>query len=43
MYNEKCMKIKFKSDEEFPLIKMKEIPTMIIAVGAIFLETLYNL
>ena len=31
------MKIKFNSDEEFPLNKMVEIPTMIKVVSVIFL------
>ena len=32
------MKIKFNSDDELPLDKTIEIPTMTIAVRAIFLE-----
>ena len=32
------MKIKFNSDNELPLNKTKNIPTMTIAVTAIFLE-----
>ena len=32
------MKIKFKSDEELPLNKMTEIPSMIIVVRAVFHE-----
>ena len=32
------MKIKFNSDDELPLNKTIEIPSMIIAVRAIFLE-----
>ena len=36
--DEKCMKIKFNSDDELPLNKMIKIPTMAIAVRAIFLE-----
>ena len=37
-YYEKYMKIKFNSDDESPLNKMIEIPSMIIVVRAIFLE-----
>ena len=37
-YDEKCMKIKFNSDDELPLNKMIEILSMIIVVRAIFLE-----
>ena len=36
--DEKCMKIKFNSDGELPLNKMIKIPTMALAVRAIFLE-----
>ena len=32
------MKIKFNSDAKLPLDKLKEIPTITIAVRAIFLE-----
>ena len=32
------MKIKFSSDDELPLNKTIEIPSMITVVGAIFLE-----
>ena len=32
------MKIKFNSNDEFPLNKMIEIPCMTIVVGAFFLE-----
>ena len=34
----KYMKIKFNSDDELPLNKTTEIPSMIIVVRAIFLE-----
>ena len=37
-YGEKYMKIKFNSDDELPLNKTIEIPTMIIIVRAIFYE-----
>ena len=37
-YDKKYMKIKFRLDDELPLNKTKEIPSMIIAVGAVFLE-----
>ena len=37
-YDEKYMKIKFNSDDELPLNKTIKIPTMTIAVTAIFLE-----
>ena len=37
-YDEKYMKIKFDSDDELPLNKIVEIPTIAIAVRAIFLE-----
>ena len=37
-YDEKYMEIKFNSDGELPLNKAIEIPSMIIVVGAIFLE-----
>ena len=37
-YDENYMKIKFNSDEKLPLNKTIEIPRMIIAVRAIFLE-----
>ena len=37
-YDEKYMKIKFNSDDEQPLNKSTEIPTIAIAVRAIFLE-----
>ena len=36
-YDEKYMKIKFNSDDELPLNKMIEIPSLIIAVKAVFL------
>ena len=35
-YDEKYMKIKFNSDDELPLNKMIEIPSMIIVVRAVF-------
>ena len=34
----KYMKIKFRLYDELPLNKTREIPSMIIAVGVIFLE-----
>ena len=37
-YDEKYMKIEFNSDNELPLNKTIEIPTMIIAIRAIFYE-----
>ena len=37
-YNEKYMKIKYNSDDELSLNKMIEVPSMIIAVRAIFVE-----
>ena len=37
-YDEKYMKIKFNSDDELPLNKMIEIPSMIIVVRAVFHE-----
>ena len=37
-YDEKYMKIKFNSDDELPLNKMIEIPSMIIVVKAVFHE-----
>ena len=36
--DEKYMKIKFNSDEDLPLNKMIEIPSMIIVVTAVFNE-----
>ena len=38
-YDEKHMKIKFNSDDELPLNKTIEIPTMTIVVRAIFYES----
>ena len=35
-YDEKLMKIKFNSDDELPLNKTIEIPSMIIVVEAVF-------
>ena len=35
-YDEKYMKIKFNSDDELPLSKTIEIPSMIIVVRAVF-------
>ena len=35
------MKIKFNSDDELPLNKMIEMPSMTISVRAIFLENKY--
>ena len=37
-YNERYMKIKFNSDDELPLNKLIEIPSMIIVVRAVFKE-----
>ena len=37
-YDEEYMKIKFSSDDELPLTKAIEIPSMIMVVRAIFLE-----
>ena len=37
-YDEKYAKIKFNSDDELPLNKMVDIPTIKILVRAIFLE-----
>ena len=37
-YDKKYMKIKFNSDDELPLNKMIEVPTITIVVKAIFLE-----
>ena len=37
-YDEKYIKIKFDSDVELPLNKMREIPSMIIVVRAVFYE-----
>ena len=37
-YDEKYMKIKFNSDDELPLNKMIEIPSIIIVVTAAFYE-----
>ena len=36
-YDEKCMKIKFNSNEELTLSKTIKIPTMTIIVKAVFL------
>ena len=36
MYDENFMKIKFNSDDELPLNKAIEIPSMIIVVRAVF-------
>ena len=35
-YDKKYMKIKFNSDDELPLKKMMETPSMIIVVWAVF-------
>ena len=35
-YDEKYMKIKFISDKELPLIKMVEIPSMVIVARVVF-------
>ena len=37
-YDEKYIKIKFNSDDELPLNKMTEIPSMIIVIRAVFHE-----
>ena len=37
-YDEQYMKIKFNSDDELPLTKTIEIPTITIAVRAVFHE-----
>ena len=37
-YDEKYMKIKFNSDDQLPLNKTIEIPTMTIVVRAVFHE-----
>ena len=37
-FDEKYMKIKFNSDDELPLNKTMEIPTMTIVVRAVFHE-----
>ena len=37
-YDEKYMKIKFSSDDELPLNKMIEIPSIIIVARAVFHE-----
>ena len=37
-YNEKCVKIRFNSDDELPLNKTIDIPIMIILVWTIFYE-----
>ena len=37
-YDEKYIKIKFDSDDELPLNKMIEIPTIAIVIRAIFVE-----
>ena len=37
-YDEKYIKIKFNSDDELPLNKTIEIPSMIIVVRAVFHE-----
>ena len=38
-YNEKYMKIKFNSDDELPLNKTKEIPSMIMVLELFFMKT----
>ena len=35
-YDEKCMKIKFNSDDKLPLNKMTKVPSMITIVRAVF-------
>ena len=42
-YDEKCMKIKFNSDDELRLNKMIKIPVMVMVVGAVFYEKYYPL
>ena len=37
-YDEKCMKIKFNSDDELPINKAIEIPSIIIVVRIFFFE-----
>ena len=37
-YDEEYRKMKFNSDDELPLNKMIETPSMIIVVRAVFLE-----
>ena len=37
-YNEKYIKIKFDSDDNWPLIKTKKIPIVTIVVRAIFMK-----
>ena len=37
-YEEKYMKVKSNSNDELPLKKMIEIPSMLIVVGAVFHE-----
>ena len=37
-YEEKYMKIKFNSDDDFPLSKIIEIRSMIIVVRAVFMK-----
>ena len=39
-YDEKYMKIKFNSDDELPLNKTIEIPTITIALELFFLKTI---
>ena len=36
--DQKCLKIKFNSDDELPLNKTREISSMIIVVRAVFHE-----
>ena len=40
-YDEKYMKIKFNSDDELPLNKAIEIPSIIIVAKAVFHENKY--
>ena len=37
-FDEKYMKIKFNLDDELPLNKMTEIPSMVIVIRAVFHE-----
>ena len=37
-YDEKYIKDKFNSDDELPLTKMKELPSIIVAFGSVFHE-----
>ena len=41
-YDEKCIKIKFNLDDELPLNKTREIPSMAIVIRAIFMKKYYS-